>query len=270
MAGTGLNNVTDLYRLYNVVQNTLIRFPKDLVIASLREFFKKDSYYNYVDDPWGFPLTPDHTDLHPEAGLNDDLSTRVYIGEAYRFDIIYYPAILVRSGSWRHVPISLNRDQHRVDYETVRYVDGYGNEILVQNPSAYILSGAWEGSIVVDIYAQGLRERDDLVELVSILFMNLCWNEAFKSGVSIKPNVSIGAPTEGEDKNDKLFKQSITIEMRTEWRQEIPVSNVLEIINFCVDFVGDIDAVSPSAAPNIQINTKVDLLTELEKLGQDD
>lgn len=263
---TGFNNSTDLYEIYNIVQNTMIRFPKDLIIASLREFFAKDSTYHYVCDEWGFPKTVDHTDLDPNAGLYDDVTTRIYIGEAYRYDGIYYPAVLIRSGAWRYVPISMNRDQHRVDYETVKYVDDDGNELLVQQPYAIVMSGAWEGSLTIDILTRGMRERDDLVELISAFLMSVVWNDAFKSGVSIKPNLNISSPSEGEDRNDKLFKQSITIELRTEWRREIPVENIVDTINFCIDFASDLQEENISPAPNLTINNTVELLDELQAL----
>jgi len=35
---------TDLYRIHNVVQNTIMSYPKELIISILRDEFSKDSY----------------------------------------------------------------------------------------------------------------------------------------------------------------------------------------------------------------------------------
>ena len=120
--GTANTFKTDLYALHNYVQNTMLIHPKELMIEMLREFFSRDSYYHYVRDAWGFPLTPDHTDLSGDAGLNDDVTTRLYIGEAYRYDINYYPAILVRTGGSKYVPISMGREKGSVQYTTTRFI----------------------------------------------------------------------------------------------------------------------------------------------------
>ena len=38
---------SDLFGLYNVVQASMLVYPKEVIIASLRDFFSKDSYYHY-------------------------------------------------------------------------------------------------------------------------------------------------------------------------------------------------------------------------------
>lgn len=245
----GYNNITDLYSIYNTVQNVMIRVPKDAFIASLREFFSKDSKYHFVKDEWGYPKTPDHTDLPLDAGLYDDLTTRVYIGEQNRFDVIYYPAIIVKAGSFKYVPISLNRNRYFTEWKQQEVIDGYGNRAFMSVPDKFVLSGAWDGSINIEISSRSLRERDDLVELISMLFVDFNWNNLSRSGVSIKPDLSIGAPSESEDRNDKLFKQTITANIRGEWRREIPISNIIDTITFCVEF-GRGGGLS---APNIEI-----------------
>jgi hypothetical protein len=263
---TGFINNTDLYRLYNYVENNLIRFPKDLVIATIKEFFKNDSLYRYVVDEWGFGKVVDNTDLPYTAGLNDNLSTRIFVGEYWRNDVIYYPSILVKSGGARAVPISLNRDQHVVHYSTVKYEDGYGNTKLVQVPERIVLSGAYEGTIGIDVLTRGVRERDDLIELTTILFNDLQWNEMSKSGVSIKPyGISIGSPSESDDRNNKLFRQTLSLDIRTEWSREIPVLSTLDFISFCIDF-GNLAPVEPIIAPNLTVSTSVDLFDYLSHL----
>lgn len=263
----GFQQVTDLYDIYHSVQNTMIRYTKDVFIASLREFFGRDSKYHYVSDSYGYPKTPDHTNLDPNAGLFDDLTTRVFIGEQNRTDIIYYPAVLIKSGSFRSVPISINMNEYVVEYEEMEFYDDSGNRKIISVPSKFVLAGAWEGSISVEIQSRGLRERDDLIELISMYFVNYNWKNFYRQGISIKPDLSISGPNERDDRNDKLYTQTIDVNVRGEWRREIPISNIIDTINFCVEF-GVVDSsgnFSPTA-PNLDISTKVELQDNIETI----
>ena len=263
--GTGFNlgNVTDLYKINHIVQSSFIRYPKDLIISMLKEFFEKDSYYHYVRDEYGFAKVNSHVDQDISAGIGNDLTTRVFIGEKNRFAVIHYPSILVSFSSSKHTPISMSRDVARVDYSTAQYIDGYGNSKNIQVPYAFILSGAWEGSISIDVFAKSLRERDDLVELIALLFTDLVWSDCYRAGVAIKQNISVGSPGESDDRNGKLYKQSLSLEIRTEWRREIPVLNTLDIINLCVDF-GHINTNPPEIAPNLTVNQNLNLLDVID------
>jgi hypothetical protein len=256
--GAGFNYITDLYYIYHVVQNTMIRYPKDLIISSLKEFFSKDSKYHYVNDKWGFPNTPDHTGLPLNAGYKNDLTTRVWIGEKNRFDTIYYPSVAITAGSFNYKPLSLNRDQFALEYKVQEFIDGYGNRVFSSIPDKFVGAGAWEGSLSIEISSRGLRERDDLIELISLYLIDLNWNNLYRAGVSIKPDLSISSPSEVEDRNDKLFKQTITINIRGEWRKEIPISTFVDIINFCVEFGSFQEDGDFLSAPNLQINTYIE------------
>ena len=262
--GTANTWRTDLNVLHNISQNTLATHPKEIFIESLREFFSQDSYYHYVRDEWGFPKTPDLTGLPIEAGYNDDTTTRLFIGEPYRFDAIYYPALLVRPAGARFVPISFNNEEGSVQWAAQRFVDGYGNESLVQTPSSFIKAGAWEGSVNIEIEAKSPQARDDLVDLVSIHFVELRRGQLERSGVFVK-GVTQGSPSEADDRNDKLFKCTITCEIRTEWRREIPISNVIDMINVCVDF-GNLETTPPTLAPNMRVSTTIELIEALTEL----
>lgn len=246
---------SDLYSLHNIIQASMMVYPKEMIIYTLRDFFSKDSYYHYSKDAWGFPNTIDHTDLEPGAGINNDLTTRVYIGENYRYDKIYYPAILVKSGGMRYVPISINRNQGTIQYENIIYTDGYGNNTVIKRPKTLVTAGAWEGSIVIDVFSRSLRSRDDLVELVGMCFTELYYEELRKIGIVVKP-LSIGSPTELDDRNDKLFRQSITLDIRTEWRREIPVENLVDSILFTIMFENLSNSID-DPAPNLTIRTEL-------------
>lgn len=265
---------SDLFGLHNIVQSSMIVYPKEIIIATLRDFFSKDSYYHYSKDQWGFPNTTDHTDLPPGAdvptvfnanGANQEgLSTRLFIGENWRYDGIYYPAVLVKNAGSRYVPISINRDAGGVEYTDVLYVDGYGNESLVKKPVFFYTAGAWEGSINIDVMTRSLRSRDDLVELVAMCFTDIVFDSMYDVGLIVKP-IQIGAPSESDDRNDKLFRQTLTLDIRTEWRREIPVAGIIDAILFTVNF-SNLSQPDSTAAANLTINTETSLQDMLLKL----
>lgn len=262
-------NTSDLQKIHNIVQSSMLVYPKQMIIATLRDFFSKDSYYHYSKDQWGFPNTTDHTNLplgadlpygfaaKPELSTTNPLSTRLYIGENYRFDGIYYPAILVKSNGWKYTPISFNREKGGIQYDVIRLEDGYGNQTLVRNPISFITAGAWEGSLTIDVMTRSLRARDDIVELIALCFTEIRFEELVDVGLIIKP-IDIGSPSESDDRNDKLFRQNLTLNIRTEWRREIPVSNVVESILFAVSFANLQDENAPTAE-NLEINSQISL-----------
>ncbi len=262
--GTGSTTKTDLYSLHHYVQNTMITFPKELFIETLRKYFSKDSYYHYVKDAWGYPLTPDHTDLDPQAGLSDDTTTRIYIGEANRSDVIFYPALIIRSAGHRYVPLSMNREKGSVQWTAVKYIDGYGNEKIISTPAYFIQAGVWEGQITVEVISRSLRSRDEITQIVSLACVDAVFDDMKNSGVVIK-GANVSGPTDGEDRNDKLYRQTITFDIRGEWRRHIPVETVVDIINFCVDFSSVIEPALPPS-PNLSISTNVELIQALQDL----
>jgi hypothetical protein len=259
MAVVGFNHVTDLYSINNVTENTLIRVPKDSIISTLKNYFSKDSKYHFVADQWGYPLVIDLTNVPSEAGLHDDVTTRIFIGDKNRLNNIFFPAIIVSTGSYKYVPLSLNRDHHTIEYELTKYVDGYGNSQIIRTPVAFTPGGIWEGTITIDIFSRGLRERDDLVELVAILFTDLAVDTLYRSGIIIKPTLTIGSSGDTEDRNDKLYKQSINLDVRGEWERKIPINNIVNVISICAD-IGNLETTPEQLDPNLEINARLTLL----------
>ena len=192
--------------------------------------------------------------------MHDNTTTRLFIGENFRYDGIYYPAILVKNGSSKYVPISFNRDKGTVKYDSILYKDGYGNQKIISRPKSFVTSGAWEGDVSIDIVTRSLRARDDLVELVAMYFTEIAFDTLYEIGIIAKP-ISISGPSESEDRNDKLFKQSLNISIRTEWSREIPISSIIDTITFAVDFV-DLNN-SATAGKNLTINTLTSILDYL-------
>lgn len=266
---------SDLFGLHNIVQASMLVYPKEIIIATLRDFFSKDSYYHYSKDQWGFANTTDHTDLppgadlpfgpgsHPELSNVRPLSTRLFIGENYRYDGIYYPAILVKSGGGKYVPISINREQGSIQYENIIFEDGYGNQTNISRPKSFITAGAFEGTINIDIMTRSLRSRDDLVELIMMCFTEVTFDTLYDVGLIIKP-ISFSSASESDDRNDKLFRQTLTLDIRTEWRREIPIGNIVDSILFTMSFENLAKPAAPIPA-NLSIVTEVTLLDILLK-----
>jgi len=253
------NNFTksELDKLYYVVQNSLIIFPKQIVIETLRNFFADDLYYRYVQDAFGFPKVVDQTNTEGDSGINDDLTTRIYIGEFFKNDVSFYPSVLVKYTGSSSVPISLNRETGSVEWQNVKIVDGYGNYKFYKSPKNFIFAGAWEGSLSIDISTRSVRSRDEISQIIALLFTDIAFNALSKSGLVVK-KVSVGSPSESDDRNDKLFHISVSLEIRTEWRRLIPVANVIEIISTSIEF-GRVDGKTPPA-PNLTINMKQSLV----------
>jgi hypothetical protein len=251
---TGSFERSDLYQIYNIVQNSAISFPKDIIISILRDEFAKDSYYHYVADEYGFPKVTAHKDLLLDAGFQDDQTTRIFIGEYYRFDAIMYPAILVKVSSVKSTPISLNRNKYNIEYEKTIIYDGYGNSRQVFTPAYIDLAGVYEGTLTLDIIDRDMLSRDNLASLLMIIFTDIKFETLAKAGVVVKPP-SLTGFTEAKDReNVPLYKASISLEYRTEWRRLIPISSVVDQINFCIDFKNMETGIT---APNLEISTNV-------------
>ncbi len=262
--GTGSIVKTDLYAIHNIVQNTMMSYAKELFIETLREEFSKDSYYHYVRDPWGHPKTPDLTDIPIESGLHDDVTSRLFIGEAFRYDMKFFPAILVRAGGFKYVPISMSKNEGLIKYRALRILDGYGNEKIFSTPSYFALAGAWEGNVTVDILAGDIKARDDLAEIVSAILNITNFKTMKNAGVVVKPT-SVGSPSEIDDYKDKVYKISVSCDVRTEWAQNIPIDSVVDAITFCIEF-GSLIQDPPIIAPNIEIHSIVELVDMIQDM----
>lgn len=255
---------SSLNQIYNVVQGSMISYPKEMVIEILRSFFARDDYYHYSKDQWGFANTTDHTDLPPGADLpvnavgstaDSDayLSSRIFIGENYRFNSIFYPAVLVKSGGGRYVPISINRDIGSIKTSPILFEDGYGNTSIINRPVSFVTAGAWEGTIIIDIMTRSLEARDELVALIAMCFTEIHFDTMYDIGIIVKP-INWSGTSETDDRNDKLFRQSLTLDIRTEWRREIPIGNIIDTIFFTAT-IEDLSKPTNPVPANLTINT---------------
>lgn len=253
---------SDLNGIHHIVQNTMNLHSKELILFSLRDFFAQDTFYRYVADHYGYPKVVDVTDLPLESGIEDDTTTRLCIQEAFREEPDFYPAIIVKSGSFNSIPISFNRETSGVQWDNLIFQDGYGNIKTFKSPQHFIFAGAWEGAINIDVLARDMRSKDDLIDLISIRFVDIAFNELVKEGLIVL-GVSTNGVSETDDRNKKLFKDTVTLKIRTEWRRHIPISNIVEVIGAALEF-GQVPDGIPS--PNLTVNTEQTLIEILANL----
>jgi hypothetical protein len=253
---------SDLNKIHNIVQNVMNLHSKELILFSLRDFFAQDTVYRYVADHYGYPKVVDVTDLPLDSGIVDDSTTRLCIQEAFKMEADFFPALIVRSGSFNSIPISFNKEMGSVQWGEMIFQDGYGNIKTFKEPKYFIFAGAWEGSINIDVLARDMRSRDDLVDLVSIHFVDLAFAELVKEGLVVL-NVSTAGPSETDDRNSKLFKDTVTLRVRNEWRRHLPVANVVDIISTAIEF-GQVPEGIPAA--NLTIHTEQTLMEVLAEL----
>lgn len=257
------NFKSDLPQLHSIVQNTMHLHSKELILFSLRDYFSKDSFYRYVTDHFGYSQKVDVTDLPLDAGINDDLTTRISIQETFPEEADYFPALVVKIGNFNSVPISFNRETGSVQWDYLTFQDGYGNIKTFKTPKHFIFAGAWEGSINIDVLARDMRARDDLADLVAMRFVDIAHNELLREGIIIT-GVSTSGPSETDDRNSKIFKDTVILKIRTEWRRHIRVGNIVEIIGEAIEF-GQLNDFSPVAA-NLTIHSEKTLIEVLAEL----
>jgi hypothetical protein len=231
--GTGSFLFSDIYNLDFFVQNVGIAAGRNLLVDILRENFSRDKEYRYERDAFGFPKTPSLSGLDPEAGIIDDSTTRLYIGSAYRYDITYLPAIIVRQTSSNYHPISFNQNQWVLQYERQKVIDGYGNIDLVNTPSAYTFAGAWDQTFEVKVISRSLEDVVALADIILISLQATYRKTLQQNGLFIK-NVSAGGESaESIGGNDPLFSLAINVSTYSEWRREISISNLVDRLQVC-------------------------------------
>lgn len=235
MVFTSYNAVSDIFNLENVVQQAGVVYTKNLLIDTLRDLFSKDRQFKYVSDVFGFPKTPSHLGLDPAAGLDDVETTRIFIGSSYRYDIKFNPSIIVRNTGSRYVPISFNQDYLGVMYREELLTDGYGNQTIISSPAYSVRVGAWDQTYEVKVIAENEIDREEIADIVQVALMGSRRQMLQNMGVFVK-GMSNSGEAEQPYANDQLYTMSISLEIRTEWRIHIPISDVCERIGLCLSF----------------------------------
>ena len=223
------NVLTDIFDLEYIVQQTGMMHGKNILIDFLREIFRQDRQYKFVSDVFGYPLTPSHLGLDPNAGFDTNETTRIYIGSSYRQDVKFNPSIIVKNTSSRYKPISFNQDAKTLIYETTVLTDGYGRHTVIRTPKYHRLVGAWEQNFELKVIAESELDREEITDIVMATIMGTRRIELEKAGLHIK-TISSNGETETPYANDYLYSTSITVETRSEWKVNIPVTDICDRI----------------------------------------
>lgn len=227
--------LSDIFGLEHVVQQTGMVHGKNILIDTLRNVFAQDREYKYVSDVFGFPKTPYHLGLDPEAGLDDNETTRIFIGSTYRYDVKFNPSIIVKHTGSRYVPISFNQNLLGVINRKEIITDGYGNSSSIYTPAYHTLVGAWDQTFEVKIIAENEMDREEIADIVQVTLMGTRRLDLQRSGLFIK-TMSTSGEAEEKYSNDYLYMVSINIESRSEWKVHIPISDTIERIGVCLAF----------------------------------
>lgn len=250
--------VSDIFNLEFVVQQSGIVYGKNVLIDTLRDIFRADREFKYVDDVFGFPKTPYHLGLEPDAGLDDTDTTRIFIGSTYRYDVKFNPSIIVKNTGSRYVPISFNQNLLNVINRKEFLVDGYGNRTVIYTPYAKTIVGAWDQTFEIKIIAESEIDREEIADIVNVALMGSRRLQLQNAGLFIR-SVSTSGESEEQYANDYIYMVSINLDTRSEWKIHIPISNFCEKIALFMT----IDRLDDNVGDNaLEINEKITQLDE--------
>ena len=199
-----------------------------MLIDGLRKVFRNDSIFTYRDDEYGYPLTPDQTGID----VDSPETTKIIISDAYRYDVKFFPAIVIKSSGGSYKPLSFNQNmtyQHRTDVVETEY----GAKKIVSTPTHRVYTGRWELGFEVGLYSESQSELEELTDIVSLAIQYVLWNELRANGLFIS-QVRIGAESAEPYANDYVYSTTISLSTLSEWRVEVPIDNIVEKIAFSI------------------------------------
>lgn len=226
---------SDIYVLDKIVQNTAMEAGRNLIIDQLREGFARDRMYRWVPDDWGFGKTPPGIGLPPNAGMDDDTSTRLYIGAQYKNAASFLPAIIVKQNSLQYKAVSFNQNKWDLEYGTVPVMDDTGLISYVSAPVSYSFVGLWESDFEIKILSRSLVDTTRLHDIIIVMLQSTYRYVLQQSGLFIKEIRSSGEQAETYGGNDPYYFSTITFGTLSEWRRRIPLSNSIERVQVCLD-----------------------------------
>jgi len=183
-------------------------------------------------DSYGFPKTRDLTGIE----VDSEETTQILISDIFRYEVKFYPAIIIKNSGGKYHPISFNQNgtlKYRKDREEDADT-GLITEMLT--PSHRVYAGAWDMNFDVTVYSESQSELEELVDMVTMILTYVVWNELRANGLFIN-NVSIGGENAEPYANDYVYNQTISISTFSEWRVEIPIDNIIEKLLFYFDSV---------------------------------
>ena len=222
---------SNYYADNHIVQQSALVHPKNLLIDALRKVFSRDSIYTCRADEYGFPYTPDLTG----KAIDSVDTTKILISDVYRYEVKFFPAILVKSNGGTYKPISFNQNG-TIQYRTDVVEDNYGGRKQISTPTHRVYAGAWDLNMDVSVYCESHVELQSLVDITSLVLQYSLWNELRANGLFIK-TLSIGGENAEQYANDYIYSQSLSLNCRAEWRVEIPIDSLVEKIVFNVESV---------------------------------
>ncbi len=232
LSGSGLNGDHVVYSSFfddnYVVQQTAIVHPKTLLIDSLRKVFRSDSIFTYRDDEYGYPLTPDHTGVD----IDSEETTKILISDAYRYEVKFFPAIVVKSSGGSYKPLSFNQNM-TYKYRTDIVESEFGAKKVISTPTHRVYAGRWELAFELGIYSESQSELEELTDITSLALQYVLWNELRANGLFIS-QVRIGAESAEPYANDYVYSTTISLSTLSEWRVEVPIENIVEKIAFSI------------------------------------
>lgn len=255
--GTGMFVFSDVYSLDNITRHVGIVHGRNLIVDTLKEVFARDREYHYVSDIFGYPKTPDHTNLELDAGIEDDETTRIFIGTSYRYEQAYLPAISVRQTSSTYRPISFNQNKWNLEFSRQRTEDGYGNVDWISVPSRYTFAGAWDQSFEIKVVSNSQEDTAAIADIVMISLQNTYRDILERNGLFVKQISAGGENAESINSNDPVFSIAITANTYSEWRREIPVANLVERIQVCFEI--DLGGKDDVPATGLAIKYDIDI-----------
>jgi hypothetical protein len=96
-----------------------------------------------------------------------------------------------------------------------------------------------------------------------MMFNDLKFEAFRKAGLVIKPP-TISGISEGEDRQqEKIYKATINLDIRSEWRRLIPIDSLVDKINICIDIM---NLHTKQPVPELEINTYIDLADAIENM----
>jgi hypothetical protein len=252
--GSGQKVFSDIYQLDHVIKHSGIMVGRNMLIDILREIFRRDREYHYVNDKFGYPKTPSHLGLPTDAGKEDELTTRIYIGGTHREDISFFPAVTVRSSNISNYPISFNQNRGTYRYGFQKIVDGYGVQTIVRVPTAIVYTGAWEQSFEIKVSSRSLEDAQSIADIILLSLEGTYRDDLQQNGLFIKSISSSGQQEENIGEADPIYHFSINVNTFSEWRREIPISNLVDRIQICFNF-----DISPNDIPATELTFKYNI-----------
>jgi hypothetical protein len=229
---------SSFYNDFNVVQQVAVVQSKGLLIDVIREIFRGDSEYPYVSDSFGFPILPEDPTLPLGAGG----ASALIITDIYRYETKMFPSIVVEHNRTSYKPVSFNQNDGTLLYEINCFLDENSVKRYTRVPKAHVFAGAWEQTFNIVISTEDVTVLQELTDIVTVGLMHVFREDLRENGLFIK-SISAGGEEAVEHINDYIYKQTLSIETRSEWRREIPVGDLVETVLFSigVQFFGDVE-----------------------------